>query len=278
VRKLVIVLAVLFVVAEARAATVVLVGGKRLEVSSFSVNGSYVTVQYPGGRRETYPVSAVDLPATKAAAGGKGAAAPATESGPHSPFLGAKASPKGGGLVVTDADVKHIDTDAETPEAKKEEDLDIGSQVVLVSYSKKQVDKDQWEIAATVANQGKTAVQGVTGMIRVLDSTGKPVATGSGALGGKLDAGKQGTMTARVSLQGEPAQVAVDLSWQEIKPAPKPAAPPAPGSPRPAATAPAAAPSGWTVPQSASPNTMPSNLLAVVAPTTVGTAPQVPRS
>lgn len=277
-RKLVIVLAVLFVVAEARAATVVLVGGKRLEVSSFSVNGSYVTVQYAGGRRETYPVSAVDLPATRAAAGAKGAAAPAADSGPHSPFLGAKASSKGGGLVVTDADVKHIETDAETPEAKKEEDLDIGSQVVLVSYSKKQVDKDQWEISATVANQGKTAVQGVTGMIRVLDPTGKPVATGSGALAGKLEAGKQGTMTARVNLQGEPAQVAVDLSWQEIKPAPKPAAPPAPGSPRPAATAPAVAPSGWTVPQSASPNTMPSNLLAVVAPTTVGTAPQVPRS
>ncbi len=277
-RKLVIVLAVLFVVAEARAATVVLVGGKRLEVSSFWVSGSYVTVQYAGGRRETYPVSAVNLPATRAAAGDKGAAAPAADSGPHSPFLGAKASSKGGGLVVTDADVKHIDTDAETPEAKKEDDLDAGSQVVLVSYSKKQVDKDQWEIAATVANQGKTAVQGVTGMVRVLDLSGKPVATGSGALSGKLDAGKQGTITTRVNLQGEPAQVAVDLSWQEIKPAPKPAAPPGPGSPRPAATPPAVAPSGWTVPQSASPNTMPSNLLAVVAPTTVGTAPQVPRS
>ena len=54
---------------EAWAATVVLTGGKRLDVASYSVSGSYVTVQYANGRRESYPLSAVDLAATRAASG-----------------------------------------------------------------------------------------------------------------------------------------------------------------------------------------------------------------
>jgi hypothetical protein len=278
----------IMVAGEAWAATVVLTGGKRLEVASFTVSGSYVTVAYANGRRESYPLSAVDLPATREASGEKPAAAPATEpGGPHSPFLGARSSTGGGAIVVTDADVSHVETAEADSEGKTEEAEGAapgsGSQVVLVSYEKKKVSDTEWEISATVANQGKNPVQGVGALMRVLDNQGKPVATGSGTLAGKLDPGKQGTITARVSVEGEPMQVAIDLNWQEILPAPKPVGSPAPA---PAATPnPQAPPSqaavpaqpGWSVPAGSSPNSLPSNLMAVPPPNTLGAPPQVPR-
>jgi len=276
-------LATLVLAVGAQAATVVLTGGKRLDVSAYSVSGSYVTVHYANGRQEWYPLAAVDLAATRAASG-QTAAPPAAgaDSGPHSPFLGARASTKAGGLVVTDADVKHIDTEAAGEEAAKgDQDAPLGGQVVLVGYEKKLVGKDEWAITATVANQGKNAVQNVSALVRVLDAKGKPVTTGSSSVLGKLDPGKQGTITARVALDTEPPQVAVDLSWQEIKPVPTPAAKPGPaGAPKPPGqasmpAAPAAA-AGASTAAAASPNSLPSNMMAVVSPTAMGSSPQVP--
>lgn len=270
-KRLPILVLALMVAGEAWAATVVLTGGKRLDVASYTVSGSYVTVQYANGRRESYPLSAVDLPATREATGEKTAAGSAPEQGgPHSPFLGARSSTGAGAIVVTDADVQHVEK-PEAEEEKKEEEgePEAGSQVVLVSYEKKKVSEGEWEISATVANQGKTPVQGVSALMRVLDDKGKPVATGSGSLAAKLDPGKQGTITARVSVDGEPVQVAVDLSWQDIRPAPKPQAAP------PQAAAPA--PQGWSVASGSSPNSLPANLMAVPAPNILGSPPQVPR-
>jgi hypothetical protein len=115
-RPLMLVLA-LMVAGEAWAATVVLTGGKRIDVATYTVSGSYVTVQYANGRRESYPLSAVDLPATRDASGEKLSGAAASEpSGPHSPFLCARSATGAGAVVVTDADVKHV----EPPEAEEE--------------------------------------------------------------------------------------------------------------------------------------------------------------
>ncbi len=282
-RKLAILLAALLVTAEAGAATVVLTGGKRLEVASYTVAGSYVVVQYANGRRESYPLSVVDIQATRAAAGAKPAAAPAQEEGPHSPFLGARSSSGKGGVLVTDADVQHIETATEGEGAgdKKEEGQEeTGTQVALVGYEKKQVADGEWDIIATVANQGKTTVNGVTAVMRVLDDSGKPVATSTGSFSGKLDPGKQATITAHVSLRGEPFQVAVDLSWQQVRPTVAPAATPASPTasrpqPPPAKPSPVA-PAGWSVPAGSPPNTMPANVMAVPPPNVVGAPPQVP--
>jgi hypothetical protein len=275
----------LMVAAEAWAVTVVLTGGKRLDVASYTVSGSYMTVQYANGRRESYPLSAVDLPATRGASAEKTTAGSEPEAGgPHSPFLGARSSTGGGAIVVTDADVEHIGPPEAEEEKKEEGEPESGSQVVLVSYEKRKVSEGEWEISATVANQGKTPVQGLTALMRVLDDKGKPVATGSGSLSGKLDPGKQGTITARVTVDGEPVQVAVDLSWQDIRPAPKPVASPAPAPATGATTAPQAAPSqaaapgppGWTRPAGSSPNTLPANLMAVPPANVMGSPGQVP--
>jgi hypothetical protein len=290
VKKLAIVVAALFVAAEAGAATVVLTGGKRLDVASYTISGSYVVVQYANGRRESYPASVVDLQATREASGEKPGSASPVAAGPHSPFLAARSSAGEGAVVVTDADVRHIEraVEGEEGEENKEEGAPAtGSQVTLVSYEKKKVGDGEWEIAATVTNQGKTTVQGVNAVMRVLDDEGKPVATGSGSLPSKLDPGKQGVITARIPLQSEPFQVAIDLNWQEIRPAPTPVASPAPvgaaaagSAPRPPATSPQAAaspPPGWSVPAGSSPNSLPANLMAAPVPNVVGTSAQVPR-
>ncbi len=283
-KRVTMLLATLVLAVGAQAATVVLAGGKRLDVSGYSVSGSYVTVHYANGRQEWYPLAAVDLAATKAASGQRGAPpAAAADSGPHSPFLGARASTKPGGLVVTDADVKHIDTEAAGEEAEKtDQEAPLGGQVVLVSYEKKAVGKGEWAITATVANQGKNVVQNVSALVRVLDATGKPVTTGSSSVLGKLDPGKQGTITARVALDTEPPQVAVDLSWQEIKPVPTPVAknpangpPPKPQGQASLTSVPAADP-GWSRPAGSSPNSLPANMMAVTSPTAMGSSPQVP--
>ncbi|MDD5562325.1 MAG: FxLYD domain-containing protein [Thermoanaerobaculaceae bacterium] len=271
-------LATLVLAVGAQAATVVLTGGKRLEVSGYSVSGSYVNVRYADGRQEWYPLAAVDLSATQAASGQTPAApAAAVDSGPHSPFFGARASTKPGGLVVTDADVKHVDTEAAGDEAaKKDEEPAPGGQVVLVGYEKKPAGKGQWTITATVANQGQNPVQNVSALVRVLDAKGKPMTIGTSSALAKLDPGKQGTITARVALDTEPPQVAVDLSWQEIRPVPTPAAKPAAASQPRAPGQAALAVTPGEAPQAVSPNSLPSNTMAMVSPTAMGSAPQVP--
>ncbi len=278
-KRLAILLAGVIVAAEAYGAVVVLTGGKRIEVASYSVNGSYVTVEYAKGRRESYPVSAVDLVAPAAANGVQPVStAPAADAGPHSPFLGAKSSGGSGALVVTDADVKHIDRgdeDAEGEGKPEEAAPDAGSQVVLVSYDKKAAGKGQWDITASVSNVGKAAVQAVSAFVRVLDLQGKLLASGSGTLPGKLEAGKQGAITARVIMDGEPSQVAVDLNWQEIRPVPVPTAPRTQPAPPPAAAG-GGKPEATPLANNPEPNAVPTNLMQLVPPTTLGTPPQVP--
>ncbi len=279
-RRLVTLVAALVVAAEASAAIVVLTNGKRLVVSSYTVSGNYVVVQYGSLRRESYPLATVDLAATRQASGEKApAVATPQAAGPHSPFLGARSTGGTGAVAITDSDVAHVAP--RVPGEEKKQEAEPGGQVVLVSFDRKKVLEGQWDITATVANQGVNAVQGVNARVRVLDSDGKTVASGSGSLSGGLAPGKQGAITARVAMEGEPVQLAVDLTWQEIRPVEKP-----PGTPKPVATpkpqgegsqASATPPPGWSIPADASPNTLPSNLMALPPPNSTGTAAQVPR-
>ena len=271
--------AALVVAAEASAATVVLTSGKRLDVASYTVTGNYVIVQYATGRRESYPLSTVDLAATRQASGEKAPAPAAPQAGgPHSPFLGAKSPGGSGAVAITDADVNHVKP-PETGEEKKE--AETPGQVVLVSFEKRKVSEGQWDIIATVANQGANPVQAVNAHVRVLDQDGKTVTSSTGSLSGELGPGKQSTITARVATPEEPIQVGVDLTWQEIRPVVK-----LPGTPKPAASArptgertqAVATPApGFSIPAGASPNTLPSNLMALPPANNMGTSGQVPR-
>jgi hypothetical protein len=265
-KRLVVLIGALLAATDIMAATIVLKDGKRLEATSYTVNGSYVIVQYDRGRMASYPIALVDLQATKDANGVRPHPVAVSDAGPHSPFLAARSSGKVGGPLVTDADVKHAAIPEPGQGEKKDENSEAANegQVVLVSYDKKKVGDNEWEITATVANQGKATVTGVNATMRVLDKDGKAVASGSGSLAGRLEPGKEGTIVGRVSVEGEPAQVAFDLTWQKILPAPTPA---------PAGAQPTPPPPAWSIPEGASPNTLVSNPMA---PVTAGAAPQVP--
>lgn len=279
VKRIAICVGALLAAADLMGATVVLKGGKRVEAASYAISGSYVVVQYAGGRRESYPLSMVDLTATKDANGQKAEApAVAEEAGPHSPFFAARSTGKARGPVVTDADVKHLETPTPGEAAEKEVPAEARDdvQIVLVGYDRKKIGDKEWEITARVANQGKIAASNVAATIRVLDAGGMPLATGSGSLPGRLEPGKEGTISARLSLDVEPAQIVCELAWQKIIPVPE--ASPAAGKGTATATAPAAArptpvPPAWSIPKGASPNSPVANPMAPAPP---GVAPQVP--
>lgn len=66
-KRLLLIVAVLVVAAGADAATVVLKGGKRLDVASVQRQGNYYVVRLASGLLESYPAAAVDVEATRVA-------------------------------------------------------------------------------------------------------------------------------------------------------------------------------------------------------------------
>jgi hypothetical protein len=292
VRKLLLVVAMLALSSAADAATVVLKGGKKLDVVGLQRQGNYVVVKYANGRGESYPVAAVDLDATKAAnevPGQAAAPAPAAPAGAHSPFFGAQSNPGKPVVVVTDDDVQHIvpADDAEpTGGVKTAQRSSSEGMVTLVDYGKQKADDGTWEITANVINNGGAAVAGISAEVRLLDEKGATVGTGTAAYAGTLGPSQQAAMTTRVSCPVEPIQIGFSFHWQTVTPQPTPV--PAPAAPaagsKPAASAAkapaagAAQPAGYTVPPGSSPNTMASDPMALPGNLTQPpTSLQVPR-
>ncbi len=273
-KKLLLVVATLAVALGADAATIVLKGGKRLDVAGFQRQGNYFVVKYANGRVESYPVAAVDLDATRAAGEAPAAPAPprvAAPVGPHSPFYGAQSTPGKPAVVVTDDDVQHVvpPDEAESGAEKPAQRGPAEGQVVLLDYSKQKVDDGTWEITATVINSGGAPVSGITADVRLLDANGATLGTGTGTMAGTLAPTQQGAVTTRVACPVEPVQISFSFHWQAVTPQPTPAAgegTAAPGAPAAKAPAPAVGagqPAGYTVPPGSSPTTMPSNPMAV---------------
>lgn len=291
-KKLLLVVATVALALGADAATVVLKGGKRLDVAGFQRQGNYVVVKHLNGRVESYPVVAVDLDATKAA---NEAPAPATSApapvaapvGPHSPFFGAQSHPGKPVVVVTDDDVQHVvppDEGDATGAAKPAQRGSPEGQVVLVDYSKLKAEDGTWEITATVINSGASPVTGVSADVRLLDAQGAMVGSGTGSMTGTLAPTQQGAVTTRVACPVEPIQIGFSFHWQTVTPQPTPtvsagaSAPGSPGAKAPAAKPPALTqPAGYTVPPGSSPNAMPSDPMAIPSLTTPPTSLQVQR-
>lgn len=273
-RRLILLIAALALAVSAGAGTVVLRGGKHLEVASFTQQGTFLIVHYANGRVESYPLAMVDLEATQSASGAPPPAATPvpTPVGPHSPFLGAQAPVGKASFVLTDEDVKHVIPPEE--EEGEGEETEAGSsasggQVVVANYQKAQQPDGSWQVTVTVANRGDTPVTNVTADIQLLDDKGNQVGSATGSLVSTLEASQQANITARIVTTGNPFQVSSTLRWQAIKTVPAtPGAIPKPALPIPAkrvapTPAPAPAPEGFTVPAGSSPNTLPSNPMAV---------------
>ena len=277
-RIVVAVLAVLVAVS-ASAVTLVLKGGKQLEVTSYAKKGNAVVAQLPDGRFASYPLVAVDLAATAAAnavpPAQSGAAVP---GGPHSPFFGAQAGSGKPALVLTDADVQHVAPAGE--EGMTEEEAAAGqAQVVLIGYEKREAEPGLWEVTATVANQGVGAATNVAANVTFLDAAGVAIARGSGQLEGVLQASQTGAITARIAANAEPARVVFGLQWHGVQSEGAPPAPGAPGAgapPRPGAAPAGPAPAAAAAPEEAAAESEPVNPMAVPNLTAPPLVPQIP--
>jgi hypothetical protein len=279
-RTMTVVLA-LTVAALCQGATVVLRGGKHLDVASWEQRGSYVVVKYAGGRVESYPVDAVDLDATRTANHVAPARPAPTPAGPQSPFAAALAQQGSASATITDSDVSHP-APAEPDQENQGEEAgnDMDAQVVLVSYDKRPAGEGQWEVTATVANQGKAPASGVVVNAKFLGPKGEVLGTGSGSLAGNLAPQMQGAVTLKVASQVEPTQIGFDLQWQsirEVPPTPTPLAT-AVTKAKPVTPAPPAArpPTGYGIPAGAGPNTVPVNPTGMGPINQVPNPPQVP--
>ncbi len=281
------VLAALVLAGAAEAATVVLKGGKQLEVTSYQQQGNYVLVRYANGRAESYPLSAVDLAATRAAnAVAEEATAPARPGGPHSPFAQAVAAAGETAARVSDEDVQHIAPPEEGGGEAGEQAAQAGGQVVLLGYDKQLVGENQWAVTATISNTGTEPVRNVAATVKLLDEKGVTVGSGTASFPGTLGPGQQGMISTAVVATGEARQISFEFQWQTIKAA-RPATAAPEGGARPSeatgagetgegAPTPEATP-GWEVPPGASPNALPENPMAVPPLTAPPIAPQVRR-
>ncbi len=240
-------LVIVLVASSLGAASLVLKGGKILAVQSFSQQGNLVVVRLSDGRVQSYPLTAIDMPATAAA--NPSAPEPQAEKakGPTSPFAAAKASEGAGALVVTDKDVNHFFREeasaGEAGEATGEKDKAAGAaRVVLLSYDKKVVGEGQWEVTTTLVNQGGSPASSISVTARAVDPDGKEVGSASGSASDQLPPGQQTTVVIKMAANASAQEFRFDVGWQSIAPvgtpkpvegprgeeAARPAAPPAP--------------------------------------------------
>ncbi len=208
------------------AATVVLKGGRKVEVGSFEQRGNLIVLRHADGRVESYPLTAVDLEATRQANQVAVPAAPVTTpTGPHSPFFAARSTPGAAGTTVTDADVQMLAPTAAVGEGEATPTPDVLARIVLLGQQYRQRSDGQWDVVATVANQGGAPASAIVATIRLLDAAGQVIGSGSASLAGQLAPQQQGTLNAVLGASATPVQVAFDLQWQSIREVPSPPAP-----------------------------------------------------
>ena len=260
-KKLVVLVSALALAAAAQAATVVLKGGKRLEVQRYVKQGNYVVVEYGPGRLESYPLAAVDLAATAAANAKAVTATPVpTPAGPHSPFLDARSTEGAAAFTVTDADVSHVEEEQPGADDAGKKPATAGG-VVLLSYDKSEVEPGLWDITATVLNRADVPVRNIQANVTLADAQGASVGAGSASYADELGPGMQGALRTQVHTSGAPAVVSFDLSWQELREA-KPlqrSGEAEPMEPPVAVPMPTPAPPSYGMPPGSSPTTVPSN-------------------
>jgi hypothetical protein len=268
VKRVVVPITLLLLAQLAVAATVVLKGGKRLEVATFEQQGNYLVVMFEDGRAQSYPVSMVDMAATDEANGVTRPQRPSPAApGPSSPFLSAVARKGEAVATIRDGDVaKVLSPESEATEEPKQQRIQAPARVVVTGYNWKLVGENTWEVTVNLANQGEFAASNLSVQVRGLDANGEETGRATGTLTGELAPGAQASTV--VTLKGEEAvvQLAFDVRWQEIRLA----APPreevtpitAPATAPPSAPAQAAPPQYGLAP-GASPMAVPENPLAL---------------
>jgi hypothetical protein len=199
-RKLVMTAILIILALPAAAVEIPFKDGSVIEVASYTVNGSYLTLEMPNGARVAYDVADIDLDALTlaeaAAAAGQPMAAP-----PESTTLGVTGSLQvpeegaTGGLTITDQHVKHVsgsgiagpedDENAETPAGEEgpPEGYTEGGNVLLNNVSVSPLDSGEWQVKGEVVNRSPDTVLDVRANLQAAMPEGDPWTASVGVSG-----------------------------------------------------------------------------------------------
>lgn len=164
--------------------------GSVVDAASYTVTGSYVMVEMPGGGRVAYDVADIDLEALRRAEAA--AIEPEEAAGEAATVLGQSvnlAMPEdgsSGGLTITDQHVKHVrgsgiagpeDATEEEPAAAAgavPEGFEEGGRVVLNNLSVDALDDGQWEVRGEIVNRASDVVFDVRANLQGSVPDGEP--------------------------------------------------------------------------------------------------------
>ncbi len=181
--------------------TVVLKGGQTLEVREARTMGGMVYVTMPSGEMRAYALSDVDLEASGLAPKKKEEDAGTTPAASSSLVALARKDRGTPRVVITDADVAHV----ERPAAGAEGDVQQvsgkeASSTLSVSVSGYDRKGQTLTIKGQVANQGKVPISGVRVEAVVKNGSGKTVARAQKVIDGTVDGGRTKAFTMEVQL------------------------------------------------------------------------------
>ena len=201
-RKLVMTAILIILALPAAAVEIPFRDGSVIEVVSYTVNGSYLTLEMDNGARVAYDVADIDLDALALAKAAAAADQPAAAP-PESSTLGVtgllkvpEATPAApsGGLTITDQHVKHVqgsgiagpeDEAEETPAGEEgpPEGYEEGGGVLLNNVTVTPLEGGQWLVKGEVVNRSPETVLDVQANLQAALPEGDPWTASVGVSG-----------------------------------------------------------------------------------------------
>ena len=191
-KKLVLALFLVATVAPCAAVEIPFRDGSVVEAASYTLTGSYLMLEMPGGGRVAYDVADIDLDALRQAeaAGAEADAEPeretATLGGAGSLSMPEATPDTSGGLTITDQHVKHVrGSGIEGPEDESDdagaaggdalpEGFQEGGGVVLNNVTVSPLEGGQWQVKGEVVNRTSDPVLDVRANLQAAVPDGDP--------------------------------------------------------------------------------------------------------
>jgi hypothetical protein len=193
-RKLVMVLCLVLAAAPGIAMEIPFRDGSVVEAIDYTVTGSYVMIEMPGGGKVAYDVADIDLDALREAEAAAAAAVPAPEPEEQPMTLGGNRSltvpdaapdTESEGISITDQHVKHVKgsgiagPEDETEESAAEEGavpegFEEGGGVLLNNVSVSPLEGGEWQLQGEVVNRTSEPVLDVRANLQAAVPDGDP--------------------------------------------------------------------------------------------------------
>jgi hypothetical protein len=206
--------------------------GSVIEVVSYTVTGSYVMLEMPGGGKVAYDIADIDLDALQSAEAGAAAVDPTGEAeGTSLGRAGSLSLPETEattGLIITDQHVKHVrgsgiaGPEDEVEEAPAEdtgvpEGFEEGGNVLLNNVSVSPLDDGQWQVKGEVVNRTAESVLDVSANLQAAVPDGDPFTVSIPVIG-ILGPDEKATFThtfatPKGAAEGWTPQVQVSVVW-----------------------------------------------------------------